>query len=1206
VQVAERQVGEMLLDIDVGPVDGRLRALGSTSRPLAGGGPGVQTAQVMTTFRTATCPTCSSVVADGDRFCKQCGTEVSGISASMFSGPGAAGPNTPAGVGLPAGSPWEQVLLRLRAVTAGEFEVGRELGRGGMAAVFLAQDLALNRRVAIKVMAPGLMMGDDMIQRFRREAITIANLQHAHIVTVHAVRQMADLHFFVMQFVEGQSLDGVLRSRGALPSALVLPMLHQVGSALAYAHRRGVIHRDIKPGNILLSADGDALVTDFGIAKVAEGPAQTQTGMVVGTPSYMSPEQCFATELDGASDQYSLGIVAYQMLCGRVPFIGGTFEIMKGHTTEPVPPMRDFAPDVPARVESAILRMLAKKPSDRFASFGEALAAMGAEPLGEHSPLRAEMIRLAAVEERREALGDLLRTPSGPVSGARSGARAAPTPRTPAPATAVAVAIAPIASDIEVGETITLRASVRGAEASMLEWRTDTPSIVQVDASTGALQALAEGEAVVIARVGTVDEHLSLRIVAPQVASLRVTPVNRDVRVGDSLVLTAEALDRRDRPLSRPVTWRAAGSAAVIDEAGVVHARAVGRSDLTVTCEHISETVILQVLPALAARVEIVAPTDHLEVGHAVTLSAVVYDAHGTRLTDRALQWSVDRPERARIDAAGVLSLLGDGAIVVRAVCERVESTCALTIAPARAVSVSITGVPALLRDGDRFTLTATPRDVRGTALTRAVTWRSSQPTVATVDTSGAVHARTAGAADITATIDGVSASVSLVVHVTPPQFAASAAASDRVSTPASATAVLPGLDATKNRVVEPRLPVASTESASPAAAPQQANAPAASPAASSMAGASPSQTATETRTAGDSAPSRGRPAWIYGVAVVPVALVIWMLTRGGPTESSVADTTGTGAPEQASGQTGTPPEPDDPARIAAAAESAAALAARDSAEKEALARAAGGTSGGTTTGNGASVLRVPTPPKTTLKVAESITLQATIADRTTGRSTRGPAITFRTSNRAVAQVDAKGVVTAVAPGTVRITVDAGDAGRSTIALTIAAAEVAARPGIDLPVAPPKPTVVTTNPSKNDSVPAVNPSAPVPVAVSQLQLASEARKAVEEYFRALESMDIARVRAVYPGISPSYAAEIADMFKFSKSVQFTVKSVNLSNGSGSYDAVVGSRTDVRVGVRISLTPSSRAVKAPPPKDETWPITLRREASGWRIEQIIGQ
>ncbi|MBP6772691.1 MAG: protein kinase [Gemmatimonadaceae bacterium] len=255
------------------------------------------------------CKTCNTPVVDGDKFCAQCGTPVSGVSASMLAGPGAT--RTPESHRATGESAWDLVLGHLREMTIGEFEIGRELGRGGMAAVFLAHDVSLNRRVAIKVMAPGLMMGDDMIERFRREAITIANLQHANIVTVHAVRQRENLHFFVMQFVEGRSLDEILREQGKLPVDLVRPIVHQVGSALAYAHRRGVIHRDVKPGNILFSGDGDALVTDFGIAKVAESPTQTQTGMIVGTPMYMSPEQCMATDIDGASDQYSLGIVAY-------------------------------------------------------------------------------------------------------------------------------------------------------------------------------------------------------------------------------------------------------------------------------------------------------------------------------------------------------------------------------------------------------------------------------------------------------------------------------------------------------------------------------------------------------------------------------------------------------------------------------------------------------------------------------------------------------------------------------------------------------------------------------------------------------------------------------------------------------------------------------------------------------------------------------
>jgi serine/threonine-protein kinase len=333
-------------------------------------------------------------------------------------------------------SRWEVVAARLQAATIGEFEILTELGRGGMAAVYLARELSLNRPVAIKVMAPGLLLGAAMVERFRQEAITVANLQHAHIVSIHAVRQVEDLHYFVMQFVPGRTIEGVIKDHGALPVPVVLAWMFQIGSALGYAHRRGVIHRDVKPGNILLNIDGEAVVTDFGIAKVAENPALTQTGAVVGTPLYMSPEQCYAKELTGASDQYSLGIVAYEMLAGRPPFSGASFALMRAHTDDPPPPLRDVRPDVPEHVEAALLRMLAKKPEQRFHTMADALASLGAAPLAPADPIHATLQELAAATDRLESLRDVLRTPASPIPKTRE--RPKPvldTPRTPVPAT---------------------------------------------------------------------------------------------------------------------------------------------------------------------------------------------------------------------------------------------------------------------------------------------------------------------------------------------------------------------------------------------------------------------------------------------------------------------------------------------------------------------------------------------------------------------------------------------------------------------------------------------------------------------------------------------------------------------------------------------------------------------------------------------------
>ncbi len=506
-----------------------------------------------------------------------------------------------------APSPWKSVIERLRDVTYGEFEIGRELGQGGMAAVFLARDVALNRRVAIKVMAPGLMMGEGMIERFRQEAITIANLSHPHIVSIYAVRQLEDLHFFVMQFIAGQSLESVLRAHGRLPIPLVRAILFQVGSALAYAHRRGVVHRDIKPANILMSGDGDALVTDFGIAKVAAGPTQTQTGMVVGTPTYMSPEQCYAQTTDGRSDQYSLGIVAYELLTGVTPFTGSAFEIMRGHTTEVAPSLSAYRADLPPEIDAAIARMLQKSPDDRFPSLNEALAAMGAAAVGDGDPLRGEMIRLAAVEERRTMFGDLLQTPSPSAmpSGGGSRASGASGARTPRPGTGAgtaaqtALAIAPITASLEPGDSLTLQARIVGDDAAAIRWSVDTPACGSVDPITGELTALAPGQGYVLATVGSVTERTPFVVAAPKVASVQLDAPTETLHAGDVTQARARAMDKRERVLDRPMSWSAVGRSVEVAHSGsalcTVECTAEGASVLTVTCEGVSSSAVLQV-----------------------------------------------------------------------------------------------------------------------------------------------------------------------------------------------------------------------------------------------------------------------------------------------------------------------------------------------------------------------------------------------------------------------------------------------------------------------------------------------------------------------------------------------------------------------------------------------------------------------------------
>jgi serine/threonine protein kinase/Flp pilus assembly protein TadD len=264
------------------------------------------------------------------------------------------------------------VLEGLQGALTGRYRFEREVGRGGMATVYLAQDLKHRRPVAVKVLHPHLAanVGAD---RFLREIEIAAGLNHPHILTLIDSGNADGLLYYVMPFVEGESLRGRLTRAGRLPVAEAVELTRKVAGALAYAHSRGVIHRDVKPENVMLH-EGEAMVTDFGIAKALSGTETlTQTGMSLGTPAYMSPEQASGEhEIDGRSDIYSLGCMLYEMLAGEPPFPGPTVQaIIVRRFTESVRPVRALRPEVPEEVERALLRALARNPGERFAVAGE-------------------------------------------------------------------------------------------------------------------------------------------------------------------------------------------------------------------------------------------------------------------------------------------------------------------------------------------------------------------------------------------------------------------------------------------------------------------------------------------------------------------------------------------------------------------------------------------------------------------------------------------------------------------------------------------------------------------------------------------------------------------------------------------------------------------------------------------------------------------
>lgn len=268
-------------------------------------------------------------------------------------------------------------FLELQGALAGEYSLQRELGRGGMGVVYLARDVQLDRDVAIKVLPTHLARDAEARERFVREARMAAGLSHPHIVPIHRVGDAGGFVFFVMTYVEGETLGDRLRTRGPLPPADATRILREVAWAMAYAHGRGVVHRDVKPDNILLeAATGRALVTDFGIAHGGNDPGPpTEPGKITGTANFMSPEQAANGTIDGRSDIYALGVVGYLAVSGRLPFESSNLPaLLLRQATEEAPSVMNVAPGLPPAIGAAIDRCLARDPDERYAD-GEALAA---------------------------------------------------------------------------------------------------------------------------------------------------------------------------------------------------------------------------------------------------------------------------------------------------------------------------------------------------------------------------------------------------------------------------------------------------------------------------------------------------------------------------------------------------------------------------------------------------------------------------------------------------------------------------------------------------------------------------------------------------------------------------------------------------------------------------------------------------------------
>ncbi len=715
----------------------------------------------MSTTTGATCPRCGKPISAGARFCMECGLDVSGEQGSV------------ATAMMPAAQEEDAhaaTLEMLKKATIGEYEILRELGRGGMATVYLAHDIALDRKVAVKVMAPALLlMGEGMTERFKREARTAANLSHPHIIPIYTVKSSGKSLFFVMKFIAGRSLEQIIKESGPMPVPMVRGILQQVTGALGYAHRHGIVHRDIKPANIMIDEEGWSVVTDFGIAKVAENRGLTMTGIAVGTPSYMSPEQCAAKDITGKSDQYSLGVVAYEMLTGRQPFEGDSaMAIMFAHFNEQPKPL---PPECPSDIAAAVMRMLEKSPDQRFGSMEEAAAGLGAQPLAHDDPIRLQLVELARRGSTRDILRQVPPPPTSPAPPAKT-RQVIDAPTTPVPAPRIlSISVVPARNDLHVGDSMQLTASPRGAGGTAaggtVAWASSDPAIATVTA-TGLVSAVAAGTATVTATADGVSGSAQVVVTPVPVATVTLEPAEASLAVGQELSLAVVLRDRHGAALrDREVQWSMSPNGIVTPGArGRIVAAREGVVEIVAESEGVRASARVTVTPAPVARVGLTPAEATLRAGETVRLALALADREGKALTARAASWRSSDERVAQVSADGVATGVGEGAVEITVTVESHQATARLKVQPAAVASV-VVAEPAPVVAGERIQLKAEARDAAGRPLAgREVKWSSSSPAVTTVTRDGHATGMAPGAAKVTAEIEGKTATV--VVKVVP------------------------------------------------------------------------------------------------------------------------------------------------------------------------------------------------------------------------------------------------------------------------------------------------------------------------------------------------------------------------------------------------------------------------------------------------------
>jgi serine/threonine-protein kinase len=577
-----------------------------------------------------------------------------------------------------------------------------------------------------------------------------------------------------MKFIQGRSLESVMREEERLPTDVVQTILSQVGSALDYADRNGVIHRDVKPGNVMLDEEGWAVVTDFGIAKAVEAEGLTMTGAAIGTPSYMSPEQCAGLDITGAADQYSLGVVAYEMLSGKLPFEGESpMTVMYCHTHEPPPPILSVWPECPPDLADAVMRMLEKKPKNRWPSVEAAVEAIAAiRPVNE-SAVRTRMITMVKRASNQSLLAQF-QTPRTPMPSSAGRSRAgAVTP----PVASASAQITPDTSPV-AGAPAT---QVAGRRRS-LTWLVALPLVGAAAAAGWFFRSAPSTSTTAGPEAQALQPSSRSAAARSDIASVEVLPGVATLGVGATQRLIATPRDSVGNPLPAPeVEWTSndPGVARVSPE-GIVTALAAGFTQITASTAGHSATVGVTVnapppqprarpvAPAAVAGVRISPDSPTVSAGGRFQLQAMAVDAGGARLANRATAWRTSDASTATVSPDGLVRGFRAGSAEITATIDAVSATVTVSITAIPVASVRITPADRTIQPGETFRLSAVALDGGGTVLPdRPIVWSVSGGAVR-VSATGEVTGVAAGSAAVTATSESRSATATITVAEPP------------------------------------------------------------------------------------------------------------------------------------------------------------------------------------------------------------------------------------------------------------------------------------------------------------------------------------------------------------------------------------------------------------------------------------------------------